>query len=831
MNGFNKSIFFSTSMLALLLVSQLSLAAPATLKQQKNKVKIAVMGQGDFHPDRTVQGNIRTLPDGLAARLIEQLSATKRFDVVERSALRHVIREQQFGADIKETDLDKVIEETVDGLADVNGWTVAAASSAADNNDRIKEFKNLGTAIGADYIVYAVLEKQRGSQKKTAVPFSDSQRVMVKNQVDARLRLRVIDAVTGRIIGADSLRTKISDTAFTGKEATQDEYSMFDHLGLQAAISVLDMIFPAQIISADPWVVNRGSNEQVSVGDLYAISREGKDIKDASGISIGKLRKDIGLAKVHQVQKTFSVLSVIEGNLKVNDLAIAQKKESGLSVGNTAPSLHQSSDRGGQPAQRPRLAVGLVKAHSTATTGIDANLHIPAFTDTLISRLAQTQRFQLIDRQETDQLIDEQLAQAMAENRDMVSAMGQLKGADYIAIGSVASFTIEERTVRLPGSSRTFVSQAGHIEGNMRIVNARTGDVMGSRKISVSQSVKKGGSDSMIISKLADAFAEQVTVNLMNAIYPIKVAAIVSGVAYINRGTDGGLSVGEKLRAVRPGEAIIDPDTGVQLGVVETELGTVELNEVEDARSKAATNGVALLTGDILKRLDHSKGRLSKQGLASITPQRTGGDATKNDGKVLTLAVGKIKINPRGNNQQLVGINDARITNDLMIKLSQFPEFDIMERKEIDQILDEKAFTSIAAGSAPDATLSELKGADYLIHAAIDDFSVRAERKKVPYTNEIQIRYFGTVEAGVRLIDVHSGRLTSAIKVRVNERIKQVESQALAVNDLLDLLTTEIATQISDDLSARQKGELVPIGRRAKQAESKPAPAVRRPNF
>ncbi|KXJ56861.1 MAG: hypothetical protein AXW15_14055 [Neptuniibacter sp. Phe_28] len=831
MNGLKKNTFFVTTGLVLLLVSQLLLASPETLQQQKNKVKIAVMGQGDFHPDRTVQGNIRTLPDGLAARLIEQLSGTKRFDIVERSALRHVIREQQFGADTKESDLDKVIEETVDNLADVNGWTIAAASSAADHNDRLKEFKNLGTAVGADYIVYAVLEKQTGSLKKTVVPFSDSHRVVIKNQVDARLRLRVIATVTGRIIGADSLRTKISETAFTGKEPTQDEYSMFDHLGQQAAVSVLDMIFPAQIISADPWVVNRGSNEQVTVGDFYTVSREGKDIKDASGISIGKLRKNVGLAKVSQVQKTFSVLSVVEGDFKVDDLAIAQKKESSLVSGKTAPSLHRGSNIEGKSAQRPRLAVGLVKAHSTASTGIDANLHIPAFTDTLISRLAQTKRFQLIDRQETDQLINEQLAQAMAENRDMVSAMGQLKGADYIAIGSVASFTIEERTARLPGSSRTFVSQAGHIDGNMRIVDARTGDIMESRKISVSQSVEKTGSDTRIISELADTFADQVTVNLMNAIYPIKVAAIVSGVAYINRGTDGGLSVGEKLRAVRPGEAIIDPDTGVQLGVAEAELGTVELTEVEDARSKVAVNGIALLTGDILKRQERSKGRLSQQGLASIAPQRTGGDATKNDGKVLTLAVGKIKINPRGNNQQLVGINDARITNDLMIKLSQFPEFDIMERKEIDQILDEKAFTSIAAGSAPDSTLTELKGADYLIHAAIDDFLIRTERKEVPYTNEIQIRYFGTVEAGVRLIDVHSGRLTSAIKVRVNERIKKVDSHALAVNDLLDLLTTEIATQISDDLSARQKGELVPIGRREKQAESKPAPAVRRPNF
>ena len=35
-----------------------------------------------------------------------------------------------------------------------------------------------------------------------------------------------------------------------------------------------------------------------------------------------------------------------------------------------------------------------------------------------------------------------------------------------------------------------------------------------------------------------------------------------------------------------------------------------------------------------------------------------------------------------------------------MVKLSQFPEFDVMERAQIDQVIDEKAFTSIAQGGS-----------------------------------------------------------------------------------------------------------------------------------
>lgn len=829
----NKKTFVSILLLLFFLVPQLT-AAPETLSGAQNRVRIAVMGQEDFHPDRTVPGNVRSLPDDLAARIIENLSATNRFEVLERTALRRVVREQQFGRKKSPTDLDRVIEKSVESLPETSGWTIAAASAAADHNDRLKEFQDLGSTLGADYLVYAVLEQQRGSQKSTAVPFSERGRKVTENRVDARLRLRVIDTRQGRVVGAGSIRTRIAESVFSGREATQDEYSMFDHLGKQAAVRVLDMIFPARLVSDNPLVINRGSNEQVSVGDEYRVVREGPEIKDSSGIAIGKLRNEVGQVKVTQVQPTLAVVSVVKGDLKVNDLALPLRKaDPAVSAPKTVVPLKRTT-AAAVPGHKPRLAVGLVKAGSTARTGKLAAQHLPMFTDTLISRLTQTQRFQLIDRQETDQLLDEQLAQAMAANRDMPSAMGQLKSADYLVLGSVSSFVVKRVSSRLPGSNRTFVSYKGQVEGNMRVVDARTGDILESRKVSVAEALPENGTESQLISALADAYADQVTVNLMNAVYPIKVAAVVSGIAYINRGNDGGLVAGERLRVVRPGQPIIDPDTGVQMGNAEQELGELVLAEVEDARSKAPVGQLLLQRGDVLKRLPGQKGKRSSQAAAVVVPARTGGRAEQaGEGNTLTLAVGKVKINPGAHNRRLRDANVVRITNDLMVKLSQFPEFDVMERAEIAQVLDEKSFTAIAAGTSSTDTLRQLKGADYLVHAAIDDFMVRHERTKVPYTNEYQDRYFGTAEATVRMVDVHTGKLASAIKVRLDERLKQAGDNTMATNDMIDLLTKEVATRISDDLLARQNGTLVPQGRRKpKSSEERPAPPkVRRPNF
>ena len=388
-------------------------------------------------------------------------------------------------------------------------------------------------------------------------------------------------------------------------------------------------------------------------------------------------------------------------------------------------------------------------------------------------------------------------------------------------------------TVKLPGSSRVLITHQGRVEGNMRIVDARNGEVLDSRKVSILEELADPASREQLISNLSDAYADQTVVNLMNAIFPIKVAAVVSGVAYINRGADGGLSQGEVLSAVRPGRPIIDPDTGVQLGVAETELGQVTLAEVEDARSKAPVGQLQLQTGDILKRGYVAKGQRSSQGGRMAAPARSGGTVGNLDGQPLTLAVGKVRINPLGRNAVVRGANIGRVSNDLMVKLSQFPEFDVMERSEIDQIIDEKAFTTMAQGTSTRGALRELEGADYLIVAVIDDFLIRTERTRVPYVDELQIRYFGTVESTLRMVDVHTGRLVGADKIRLSERIRDAADERVAVADLLDLYTSELVHRISENLKSRLRGEDLRPTRPVldTQRPRPPKPQFNRPNF
>ncbi len=837
--------------------SKAETSKPSALSSHEKKLRIAVIGHSDFLPDRTGIHNrcVIGLPDVLAARILEHLTNSKRFVPVERKALRKVVLEQRFGQDLRKTYLDRTLDKAIVEMEEMAGGMVKGTASEiqaktgsigigvkktspveprpvgggiakgtgdvgttgtlANYNDILKDFQDLGTAVGADYLVLGNLEKLTRKTREIAVPYSSEGRKVRKNIVDARLRLRVIEVNSGMIVGATSLRTKMAETIFEGRETDTDAYSIFDHLGRLAAVNILDATFPARIVSVEPLILSRGTNDGARVGDVYVIQHEGKEIRDDSGVVIGRLKIDVGRVEIQAPQNTLSVLKPItkgnfaKGDLAVLDVKATEAKPADVPSSSTVPLTGRNAGMRSSEKRLPRVAVGLIKSGSTERPTKGKERHVVIFTDTIISRLAQTKRFQLIDRQEVDQLLTEQLAQALAENRDMASAMGTLRGADYFVYGSLADIDIRESSTRLPGSSRIFKRKIGYAEGNMRIVDVRSGDVLESRKVSVKEILEPGAKGSRNLALLADAYAEQVVLNLMNAVYPIKVAAVgEDGSVYINRGDDGGLFVGEHLDVFRPGPPVIDPDTGVQLGVEETLVGQVELSDVEDARSKGfLVAGGGILAGDILKRTANNREKRAAQA-KSPAPSTSGATLPgvsrppgekKKSGKA-TLAVGMLRFNKTARKDGLGQGHIERMTDDLIVKLTNTNRFLLLERQEVDQVLDEKAFDAVVSGGDIHDRLQELVGADYLIHGEISNLYTTTQRKRVPYLNEEQILVHGIAEGTFRIVDVHTGGVVAADKVRIDKRIKSGRDTTRVISDLMDDFTTKAVSLIVERL-------------------------------
>ena len=758
----------------------------------KRTPTIAILGAEDAARGGIAEHGV-ALPAGLADRIAERLTNSRRYSVLERKVLQQVVGEQRFGEQLPETSLDRLLDEAASSLSEVEAGSLAVAGVLATENDALKELKELGSTVGADYLVYAKLEKMQLETKIKAVPYSTAGKRAVSQQVNTRLYLRVIEVEQGRIVGAASLAGHILENP---QKAPLDSLQVYDELGRLAAGRIIDMISPAKLVSDVPVVLNRGKNDGVKVGDLYAVHSEGKEIEDSNGTVLGRVKSQVGTIRLTQVQENISVAEVIDGNVSKSDLA---ERIPAVDAGASKRSEKVALTPVGH-GKLPRVAVGLLKLNSTAQTVKDVNKHVPMATDSIISRLAQTKRFVVVDRQEVDQLLDEQAAQAMAENQALPSAIGSLKGADYLIYGSLASVMVTTREARLPGTSRTVSSRFGQLEGNIRIVDVQSGDILESRKVSVTQKLAAQDSEERTIALLADAFAEKVVLNLMNRIYPIKVAAVgPDGVVYINRGEDGGLSSGEVLEAYRPGAAVIDPDTGIPLGTTESTLGQVRVAEVEENRAKGESTA-ALQQGDLLKRLAANKDRRTGS-TSAATPARNGADllSAKPKGKA-TVAIGKFIPGERGNHRLLVADLRHRLTAELIGKLTKTRRFQVMERQQLDQILDEKAFAAIAQGGGASAALGQLQGADYLVYGTVDEFYFVSEKKKIAALDEVMTDRKGRVEAELRIVDVHSGKVVASERVSIDHKLSPKQDQRQMVSELLDRLSSGMVSGIVSQL-------------------------------
>ncbi len=796
----------STTFLVPVLVTfllALHLSTFAQQMQENQKATIAVISYDDFVPDRSGVNDTRRigLPDMLAARIIENLSKSQRFDVVERKALRRVVTGQRFGKKMKKNYLDKTLDKAITDMDKMWGTEVDATAYWSNHNDLIKDFQDLGSTVGADFLVLGSLEKVAVKLKATAVPYSN--KVHRKKTMDARLQLRVIDVRTGIIKGAASIRTRVSENLFAGKEDDADDYQFFDTLAMDASRKILDLTFPAKIVSLDPLIISRGSHDGVKPGDIFVIKREAKVIKDSNGVVLGHLKKEIGKVQVAQVQENIAIVKPMKaelsdaGSFSEGDLAEQ------IIMGKNAKKQQQTAQvpTGADATGKPVLAVGLVKYGSTANTSEKAKLHSPIFTDNLISRLSQTRRFELIDRQEVDQLLNEQLAQALAEQKDLASAMGSLKGADYLIYGNLAS--ISEKTVktRLPGSSRVLEQRKGQASGNMRIVDVKSGTVIASRSIRVEALLPLRASESEIIATLADSYSERVVLMLMEALYPIKIAHVSSsGQVYINRGSDGGLQVGEMLKVYAMGADIIDPDTGVKLGKEETYLGKVVVTEVEAARSKGdIIEGSEIKRGHLLKRtVSHSdKNVAGGKGVLPRSGGKIGDRAVAGKVKKPVLAMGSIRLDRSARTSS--GFNSGylkRIADNMINQLMASRRFVVMERSEVDQVLDEKTFEAITRGGDIKHRLGALQAADYILHGEINNFYISTQKRKVAYLDEIQITARAHAEGVFRIVDVHKGEIVSAEKVKINQKVKKTGDETELMSQLVDKFVTRAVAKI-----------------------------------
>lgn len=223
-------------------------------------------------------------------------------------------------------------------------------------------------------------------------------------------------------------------------------------------------------------------------------------------------------------------------------------------------------------------------------------------TDMFTTALFKTGKFELIERNQLQKVLDEQgLANSGAVNPQTAAKVGRILGVSAIITGKVTEFGTREFEVGFAGFSGHQTEAKCAID--CRMVNTTTGALMmaetasaGDSQVGISVSewrnLKIGGVgfDSTLIGKVTRTAVN----NLVNKIVGSssagiegKIAAVLTDKIIINLGKNSGFSEGDLMEVFRPGEPILDPDTGEVLEQTETKIAEIKITVIKENSSEA----------------------------------------------------------------------------------------------------------------------------------------------------------------------------------------------------------------------------------------------------
>jgi curli biogenesis system outer membrane secretion channel CsgG len=246
--------------------------------------------------------------------------------------------------------------------------------------------------------------------------------------------------------------------------------------------------------------------------------------------------------------------------------------------------------------------------------------------DMLTTALVQTDRYRVLERQEIQNLIKEQnLGASGAVTAESAAQIGKLLGVELAVFGSVSEFGHSKSnvggTLKKKGFGLGLKSQSATVAVDVRFVDTSTGEVVAAETVRKSES-KRGISvqtrefgfdnrrqfDESIIGKATRQAIDDIVdmVNSSSTSLPWRAKIIKGdGPIYINAGANDGVEVGDTFVVFRPGEELIDPDTGISLGSTESKVGVIKVTNNGIGNGKAAqckaVSGSGFTRNDIVR--------------------------------------------------------------------------------------------------------------------------------------------------------------------------------------------------------------------------------------
>ena len=237
---------------------------------------------------------------------------------------------------------------------------------------------------------------------------------------------------------------------------------------------------------------------------------------------------------------------------------------------------------GAQAADKWRVAVAELQLSEALSASAAKTVQQSSLRTDIEDAIRNGRKFEVVTRNAAKMkaIRDEQkFAQSGLAAGD-AAATGQLSNAQSLVLVEVQNFSFGRSSSKVPNIENKYrISDYASIELNVQILDTSKGTMTGSFNVEAKASSGTRVANSVgapsrdILDKALDRAAADLANQLSDTIFPITVIQAKGKQLYVNRGKDGGLKVGDQFVIFQPGEALIDPTTGENLGSAEEEVG------------------------------------------------------------------------------------------------------------------------------------------------------------------------------------------------------------------------------------------------------------------
>ncbi|MCH7679332.1 hypothetical protein IID10_08195 [candidate division KSB1 bacterium] len=243
----------------------------------------------------------------------------------------------------------------------------------------------------------------------------------------------------------------------------------------------------------------------------------------------------------------------------------------------------------------------------------------------LTTALVKTGHYRVIERRQLDQILKEQdLGASGIVTPQSAAKIGKVLGVELAIMGAVTEFGYKKSDTggRIKGIGLGLQSQSATVGLDCRLVNTSTAEIIAADNVRKEKSSKgirvstrnlsfksrKSFDESLVGKAAREAVKEVIKLidkNAPNIPWQAKIVTVKGGQVFINAGSVSGIEAGDVFVIYQKGEELVDPDTGLSLGSMDTKVGTIKVTNPNIGEGKASqcsiVNGSGFNRGDFVR--------------------------------------------------------------------------------------------------------------------------------------------------------------------------------------------------------------------------------------